>query len=247
MHHKLIFFISILFSNLLFSATTEQILQYLSLSHSEQQIIGIEQVFDAMRQRQEQNESIESNKSTSQVGIVYQEYLEEHLSSDEIEELLALYRLPVMERYVSEVKTLTINEDDMKAYLESLKETPLTTEREDIIEEIVFKVINKKLQRNFYRSMMQRYIKKADTNKTQITSNEQKFIESMSASTKNRLLYGTQIFNLEEMKELKNAIGSSIFSKVKKVENEALIEIMNDYIQGVSSQPKRLRESKPTT
>ena len=248
-----VFLVSIIFTNFLFCATTEQIVQYLSLSQSEQQVIAIEQVFDSMRQKQEQNTSSESNESTSQVGIVYQEYLEDHISSNEIEKMLALYRIPAMARYVSEVKTLTINDDDMSAYLESLKEEPLSSEREDIIDEIVSKVINEKLQLNFYRSMMQRYEQKSDDNSTQksdennetkATPREQSFVESMKKSAKNRLLYGTQVFSLEEMKELRKAIGSSIFSKVKRVENEALIQIMNDYIRGVVSKPKRLKEDK---
>ena len=101
--------------------------------------------------------------------------------------------------------------------------------------------------------MMQRYVQKSDTNattsnddknETKATPREQSFVESMKKSAKNRLLYGTQVFSLEEMNELRKAIGSSIFSKVKRVENEALIQIMNDYIQGVSSQPKRLKEDK---
>ena len=237
----------------LMGASTEQILQYLSLSHSDQQLISIEQVFDSMRQRQEQNESSESNESTSQVSVVYQDYLEEHLSSNEIEEMLVLYRIPAMERYVSDVKTLVINDDDMNAFLESLKEEPLSNEREEIIDEIVSKLINEKLQLNFYRSMMQRYTQKADSNttkrdkennETKMTPREKRFVESMKKSAKNRLLYGTQVFSLEEMKELRKAIGSSIFSKVKKVENEALIQIMNDYIRGVASKPKRLKEDK---
>ena len=149
MVYRVVFLVSIVYTNLLLAATTEQIVQYLSLSQSEQQVISIEQVFDSMRQKQEQNESVESNESTSQVGIVYQEYLEEHISSHEIEEMLALYRIPTMERYVNEVKTLVINDDDMSAYLESLKETPLLSEREDIIDEIVSKVINEKLQLDF--------------------------------------------------------------------------------------------------
>jgi len=245
----LFFFLS---SLTLFSASNEQILQYLSLSQSDQQLIAIEQVFDSMRQTQERNESNEENESTSQVSIVYQEYLEEHLSSMEIEEILALYRQPIMQRYVSEVKTFTVNDDDMDAFLESLKEEPLTTEREDIVDEIVKVVINEKLQLNFYRSMMQRYVQKADensstskeNNETKMTPREQSYIDSMKKALKEHLLYGSQVFSIEEMKELKEAISSSIFSKIKRVENEALVQIMNDYIRGVVSKPKRPKEKK---
>jgi len=247
----LFFFLS---SLTLFSASNEQILQYLSLSQSDQQLIAIEQVFDSMRQTQEQNESNEENESTSQVSIVYQEYLEEHLSSMEIEEILALYRQPIMQRYVTEVKTFTVNDDDMDAFLKSLKEEPLTTEREDIVDEIIKVLINEKLQLSFYRSMMQRYVQKADensstltskeNNETKMTPREQSYVDSMKKTAKEHLLYGSQVFSIEEMKELKEAIGSSIFSKVKRVENEALVQIMNDYIRGVVSKPKRAKEKK---
>jgi len=230
----------------LFSATTEQIVQYLSLSHSEEQVLSIEQVFDSMRQSQESNES---NESTSQVSIVYQEYLEDHLSSNEIKEILALYRIPAMERYASEVKSFTINKEDMDAFLEGLKEEPLSTEREEIVNKIIDNIINEELQLNFYRSMMQRYPKRADNNssdesKNKMTPREESFVNSMKESAKNHLLYGTQVFSMEEMKELEDAITSSIFQKVKRVENESLVQIMNNYIQGVVSEPKRLEEKK---
>ena len=52
---KKILFILLIALQTLFSASTEQIVQYLSLSHSEEQVLGIEQVFDSMRQSQESN------------------------------------------------------------------------------------------------------------------------------------------------------------------------------------------------
>lgn len=236
-----------LYLSSLLSASTEQIVQYLSLSQSDQQIIEIERVFDSMRATQESNET---NNSTTQVSILYQEYLEEHLSSNELEEILALYRKPIMERYVSEVKTFSVNEEDMRAFLESLKEEPLTTEREDIVDEIVDTLVNEKLQLNFYRSMMQRYPSSKDkntskeNNKSKMSSREEQYVKSMKNAVKENLLYGSQVFSMEEMRELKDAITSSIFQKVKRVENEALVKIMNDYIRGVISKPKRAKERK---
>ena len=234
--------LTLIFSaSLLLSATTEEISQYLSLSHSEEQIISIEQVFEMMRQQQK---SRESNQSTTQTTILYQNYLEEHLSSNEIEKVLALYRLPVMERYVAEIKNLDINQEDMDAFLESLKEEPLTSEREDIVDAIVKNLVNEELQLNFYRSMMQRYQPTpADNNSSKMSKREEGYINSMKASAKNHLLYGSQILSMEEMGELKDALSSSIFQKVKRVENEALVQIMNSYIQGVLSEPKKLTGS----
>ena len=232
----------------LFSSSTEEILDYLSLSHSEQEVLGIEQVFNSMRQSQENNES---NASTTQVSIVYQEYLEDHISSNEISKLLTLYRLPIMNRYVAEVKNFTINQDDMDAFLASLEEEALLTEREEIVDGIVKVLINEELQLNFYRSMMQRYsednssttTKNEDNNTSNISPREESYVNAMKKSAKEKLLYGSQVFSLEEMNELKNAIESSIFKKIKRVENEALVQIMNDFIEGIISEPKRKKET----
>ena len=235
----------ILIFETLFSATTEEVLNYLSLSHSEQEVVSIAQVFDSMRQSQENNES---NASTTDVVIVYQEYLEEHLSSNEIVEVLSLYRLPIMNRYVSEVKNFTINQEDMDAFLASLEEEPLVTEREEIADDIVKVLINEKLQLNFYRSMMQRYSdanSSSEDNESNMTPREESYVNSMKEASKNKLLYGSQVFSLEEMNELKDAIDSSIFKKIKRVENEALVQIMNNFIQGIVSEPKRPEKQKP--
>jgi len=224
----------------LFAASHEEIVNYLSLSHSEQEIVSMAEVFDAMRQTEENNES---NASTTDVETLYQVYLETHISSNEIAKILKLYRSPIINRYVAEVKNFNINEEDMSAFLNALKEEPLFDEREDIVNDIVKVLINEQLQLNFYRSMMQRYnennssSQKRDTN---MTIREKRYVDSMKKAAKNRLLYGSQVFSLKEMHELKDAIESSIFKKIMQVENEALIQIMNNYIESISSKPKRI-------
>lgn len=226
----------------LYTATSEEISQYLSLSHSEQDVIMIAQVFESMRNTQENNES---NNSTNDVTIVYQEYLEEHLSSHEIAKAIELYTQPIMQSYITEVKTFHITSDDMNAFLASLEEEPLKSDREVLVDDIMKVLVNDSLQLNFYRSMMQRYpdkISSADASDSNLTSSEQSYLENIKTSTKNRLLYGTQTFSLEEMQLLKDAIRSSIFTKVKTVENEALVTIMNDFIRGIVSKPKRLED-----
>jgi len=150
-----------------------------------------------------------------------------------------------MSRYISEVKNFNINEEDMNAYLASLKDEPILSEREDIVDDIIKVVINEKLQLNFYRSMMQRYSENNNTSKNSdnnMTKREKSYVNSMKKAAKNRLLYGSQVFSLEEMHELKDAIESSIFKKIKRVENEALVQIMNDFIRNIVSKPKATKD-----
>jgi len=70
--NKTFLLLSIMFQTL-FAATHEEIVNYLTLSHSEQEVVSMAQVFDSMRQTQENNES---NESTTDVETLYQEYLE---------------------------------------------------------------------------------------------------------------------------------------------------------------------------
>ena len=76
-----------------------------------------------------------------------------------------------------------------------------------------------------------------------MTPREEGYVNAMKKSAKEKILYGSQVFSLEEMSELKDAIDSSIFKKIKRVENEALVQIMNDFIRGIVSEPKRLKEN----
>jgi hypothetical protein len=95
--------------------------------------------------------------------------------------------------------------------------------------------------------MMQRYPKKnrsTQNSENNITQREKSYVDAMKKAAKNRLLYGTQVFSLEEMKELKSAIESSIFKKIKRVENEALVQIMNEFIRNIVSKPKQQKEKQ---
>jgi len=236
--------VSSLLSSLLFSASSDQIEQYLSLSKADAQLVAIEQVFDSMRQKQEREDN-----NTQEINQIYRNYLEEHLSSNEVEKLLELYRTPIMQRYVVEMDMGEIPKSEMQNFLKTIEEEPLSTERLDIIEDILEHTIDDKQILAFYKSMTQRYQKKsdkeADKNSTkEPTKEEQRYLDMMKQGTKNSLLYGTQVFSIEEMKELDNALKSSILSKASKVESEAMVHVMNEFIQGITSQPKDSNSTK---
>ena len=240
---KKLFFIPFL-SSLLFSASSEQVEQYLTVSKADAQLVAIEQVFDSMRQKQKREDN-----NTQEINQIYRNYLEEHLSSNEIEKLLELYRTPIMQRYVVEMDMGEIPKSEMQNFLKTIEEEPLSTERLDIIEDILEHTIDDKQILAFYKSMTQRYQKKsdkeADKNSTkEPTKEEQRYLDMMKQGTKNSLLYGTQVFSIEEMKELDNALKSSILSKASKVESEAMVHVMNEFIQGITSQPKDSNSTK---
>jgi CRISPR/Cas system CSM-associated protein Csm2 small subunit len=222
------FFFIFFLSLPLFSATSEQIDQYLTISKADSELIAIEQVFDSMKS--------DEDNTTQEINQIYSLYLEEHFSSNEIETLLALYRTPIMQRYVVEMDMGELPADEMKIFLNSIKETPLSTQRLDIIKNILKHTVNDEQILAFYGSMTQRYKPKK----------EKSFLEMMKKEARNSLLYGTQVLSLEEMNELNKALKESIISKASKVESDAMIHVMDTFIQGIVAQPKKREESNQT-
>lgn len=233
---------------LLFSATSEQVDQYMGLSHSDRSLIEIEKMFSNLS---ESMETSDENRST-EMTLDYQIYIGKHISDDEMDELLSLYRKPIMQRYVNEMDMVEIPKEEMNEFLNALKENPLSTERQEIVDELLKSIVNEELLLNFYTSMMQRYQTKDENNQTKkkesssskkvLTQEEQQFIDIMKTGIKQDILYGTQVLSLEEMKKVNDVIESSVIRKIKKVENEAIIAIMNNFIKSITSEPKTLEK-----
>jgi hypothetical protein len=105
--------------------------------------------------------------------------------------------------------------------------------------------------------MMQRYFPKQKSNQSNKIKNineeknetkqkliieKQIFLDIMKKAIKEELLYGTQVLSLEEMKKINKIIKSSVITKAKKVENEAIIHIMNSFIRNILSEPKKVEK-----
>ncbi len=234
--------------HLLFSATSEQVDQYMGLSHSDRALIEIEKMFNNVS---ESMETSDENRST-EMTLDYQIYIGKHISDDEMDELLALYRKPIMQQYLNEMDMVEIPKEEMNDFLNALKENPLSTERQEIVDRLLKSSVNEELLLNFYASMMQRYQTKDENNQTKkresnsskkvLTQEEQQFIDIMKTGIKQDILYGTQVLSLEEMKKVNDLIESSVISKIKKVENKAIIEIMNNFIKSITSEPKTVEK-----
>ena len=241
-----------LFTTLTFSATSQQVDQYMSITHSDRALIEIENMFSNLSETVD----LSDDNVSEQITLNYQIYLGKHISENEMGELLALYRKPIMQQYINEMDMVDIPKEEMENFLLTLKEEPLSTERQDIIAELLKSIINEELLLNFYDSMMQRYGVKEDDNKTKETvknkeansskkipsKQEQKFLDIMKKGIEQELLYGTQVLSLEEMKKVNEVMKSSVISKARKVENEAIIEIMNSFIKRIVSEPKKIEK-----
>ncbi len=241
--YKIVIFFT-LATHFLFSATSQQVDQYMSVTQTDRALIEIEQMFSNLSEKMK----ISDENSTQQMTIEYQIYLGKHISEEEMEELLAIYRKPIMQQYINEMNMFDIPEEEMNNFLTTLKENPLSTERQDIIDELLETMVNEKLLLDFYRSMMQRY-QSEDTNRSKkninsnnektLTSEEERFIDIMKKGLREELLYGTQVLSLDEIKKINELMHSSVITKATKVEHEAIIKIMEKFINNIISEPKK--------
>jgi len=230
--------------NIIFAATSEQVDQYMTLSHSDRKLLKVEQMFDNLSQSIDTSDSNQSN----QITLAYEMYIEKHMSEEEIKKLLTIYKKPVMQHYVTEMDTSEIPQEDVEEFLHTLKENPLSTERIDIINKLVDNSVSEKNILNFYRTIMQRYIpqennRSSETNTSATKASnpkEKEFIKMIKKARKKELLYGTQVLSIEEMREINNIYKSSLMTKVTKIENEAVIKIMDNFIKLIISKSKSL-------
>ena len=235
-------------THFLFCATSQQVDQYMSTTHSDRELIEVEQMFSNLSNTM----NLSDDNISNQITLDYQIYLGKQISKDEMEELLALYRKPIMQQYVNEMDMVDIPEDEMENFLVTLKEEPLSSERQDVIDELLKSILNEDLLLDFYESMMQRYtIMDNDENKskekksttTQKPSKEAKrFLGIIKKELEHELLYGTQILSMEEIKQVNEIMKSSVVSKARKVENEAIIEIMNNFIKQILLEAKKVEK-----
>ena len=228
--YKIIIFFSLLTLQL-FSATSQQVDQYMSTTHSDRALIELEKMFLNL------HDSIKvTNENFSQdITLNYEIYLSKHLSESEMNELLALYRKPIMQQYINEMDTFDITKDEMRDFLDNLKEEPITQDRQHIINELIEKNINEELLIKLYNNLMQ-----LDQNKSKKMrkTEEKNFLNTMKKNMREDLLYGTQTLSLDEMKKINELMSSSLIKKSIKVEHEAIIIIMNNFIGNVVSEPK---------
>ncbi len=247
--YKIVIFFS-LFTTSIFSATSQQVDQYMSTTHSDRELIEVEQMFSNLSDSMDLSDDNISN----QITLDYQIYLGKHISEDEMEELLAIYRKPVMQQYINEMDIVDIPADEMENFLLTLKEEPLSTERQDVIDELLKTIVNEDLLLEFYESMMQRYtikdnndINKSKEKKNTTTTKEpskeaKRFLDIIKKGIEQELLYGTQVLSLNEIKKVNEIMKSSVVSKARKVEDKAIIEIMNNFIKQIISEPKEVEK-----
>jgi len=194
-----------------FSATPEQVKQFIMLSKSDRDLIEMEQMIDKML-------PAESTKNTEKIEILFQEYLEKNLSEDEITELIKLYKNPLIQELYSMDSDLP--DSELNEFNLSLSENPLSAERLELNEKLIENMFDvedmQMIITSFQNKLMKRMGLKPEENKISKEQQEE-MVTAIREELKLPMLYTTQTMSLDELKDLLKITDMSIMKKANKV------------------------------
>jgi len=212
-----------------FSATPEQVKQFIMLSKSDRDLIEMEQMIDKML-------PAESTNNTEKIEIRFQEYLEKNLSEDEITELIKLYKNPLIQELYSMDSDLP--ESELNEFNLSLTENPLSSERLDLNEKLIKNMFDvedmQMIITGFQNKLLKRMGLKPEENK--ITKEQQeKMVTAVRQKFKLPMLYTTQTMSLDELKNLLEITNMSIMKKSNKVTMKAAMYALESFLDELIS------------
>jgi predicted Holliday junction resolvase-like endonuclease len=192
------------------AATLEQVEQYLLVSRSEEELIALETQFSAMQnafKRKDINQTQENNYDMQMLSLRFKEYIQKHLSEDEMEEILNNYKNVVLLQFISassEAKDHDTNET--QSYLNQLKTTPEANIRIDLVDKISKELYSKEAMMILFNDLMKPLIQNgiggANIDKNMLKLMQDDYIKQMVETSKNETLFASKDFTIEELEEL---------------------------------------------
>ena len=225
---------------ILFSATPKQVDEYISLSKSDRDLLEIEQMLDKMLPS-------DSSKNSESVEIKFREYLEKNLSEEEAIELNKLYRNPLFS-VLNDIDS-DMPEEELMEFNNTLKETPLSTERMELNNKILDSMIDEDIIEYTVVKMQNLVAKKfgieSDVNLTK--EDKKLMLSSMKEEIRLPLLYQTQTLGIDELKELEELSNSAIVLKTNKIVLRATLYSIEDFLDDmVQSMINQTMEALPS-
>lgn len=208
---KKIILLPILVNQLLWSASSSQIEQYLSVSGAEEELVELESGFSSMQKSFNKNENNASKTYTSydmqMLSIRFKHYLQKSISEDEMEAVLKNYRSIVLLQFVSARKSAEFMDPDaLKKNYETETENLVSKSRVDLIEKINEKLNNKEFVAIMFDKLMLPLLKNGpggeNLNDAFLKERKEKYMERVIEYGKYEIYYLTKEFTDEELKRL---------------------------------------------
>lgn len=207
-----------------FSATHEQVEQYIMISKSDSDLIEMEQMIEAITPA--------STKNSETITIRFKDYLEKNFSEREITELIKLYKNPLL-LTLRELDS-DLPEEELKEFNLSLQENPLSTERLDLNQKILKNMFDDEDLKNMIQGFDKKLFETFEPQEKQpllTKEDENNFVKDIREELTLPLLYSTQTLNMDELNELQKLTDTALIKKANKIELDATMYAIEDFMQ----------------
>jgi hypothetical protein len=237
-----IIFAFVLLTQFLFSATAEQVEQYLSVSSSEEQLIELESQFSQMQQNInsiKKDESASDEYDMQLLSIRFREYIQKQLSEDEMNDILKQYRNVVLLKFVSVQNDTEYDEKEAQAYSEALKTEENASVRLDLLDEISNTLFNKEnvgiLFDNLMKPLLQNSMGGEKISEESLKTNREAYIKRNIADGKLETAYMTREFTLEELETLLDIVKTPAIERESKIIFGATAYALQEFFLSLAS------------
>lgn len=193
-----------LITQLLFSASLEQVESYLSLSNALEEVIEMESQFASMQSSftQETNSSYDMQM----LSIRFKDYIEKNLSEDEMNEILGHYRNVLFLQYSSAMSTLSSEGNETMQYIKSLEDEEDGKLRIELVDKLSQIFYNSESVAIMFDNLMKPFIESSkgakDLDEDNMKKRRKDYIDFLLDSMRENTLFATKDFMIEELEEL---------------------------------------------
>ena len=236
-------YILVLLSSLLFSATPEQVEQYISVSNSEEQLIALEGQFSKM---QNNLNSLESNTSEASenydmqlLSIRFREYLQKNLSEDEMNEILQQYKSILLLQFVSAQNDPDFDPKVATKYVNELQKNPEASVRIELAQKIAEALYKKEsitiLFDNLMKPLMQNSIGGNKIDEKTMKKSRESYIKMMTEEGKIETIYLTKDFTQDELETLLKIVQTPAMDHESKAVFGAMAYALKEFFLSMAS------------
>jgi hypothetical protein len=207
-----------------FSATHEQVEQYIIISKSDSDLIEMEQMIEEI--------TPSSTKNSQTITIRFKDYLEKNFTEREITELIRLYKNPLL-LTLRELDS-DLPEEELREFNLSLQENPLSTERLHLNQQILKNMFDDEDLKNMIQGFDKKLFETFEPEERQpllTKKDENSFVKDIREELTLPLLYNTQTLNMDELNELQELTNTALIKKANKIELDATMYAIEDFMQ----------------
>ena len=228
-----------LLTQVLFSASPEQVEKYISISNSEEQLITLENEFTQMQNNINSISKEESSTYDMQLlSIRFREYLQKNISEDEMDEIIKQYKNIVLLQFISVQNDTEYDEKEAETYIKGLQTEENASIRLDLLEDISGKLYKKEnigiLFDSLMKPLMQNSKGSAKIDDETMKKSKEAYVKRMIESGKVETAYSTREFTIEELEELLKIVKTPAIDHESKVIFAATAYALREFFLSMS-------------